>query len=1091
MRLTIVVFCMLPLTAAAQDILNATQAVQARLEPGKKNSYNLELKKNDYIELLTQQQDVDIVLSLLGPDGKELQNVNFLGVGGTELLTHVADSDGQYRLEIRGASQGSAGSYVLNLTAQRAATPHDREVADADVRLRNTTEETNQSAEALEALAVVFHGLGVGRREAQALFRAGVHRQRRRQLREAVADYERADAIFQSAPDLAGRGLTLQGLGAAYSSLSQREKAISYYNQALAIRREILDRAGESETLNDLGIAHRSLSEYDKAIVYFERAFTIAREIRNRGLEGGPLNNLGTCYYLLSQYEKAITYYQQALVIRRESKDRTREANTLENIASAYSSISQYEKAISFHDQALMAMREAKDRAGEAAILNNIGIAYSSLNQYEKAIGYYQEALAIRREIQDRGGEAQPLNNLGLAYSSLRRYDEAIKCYEQALAINREVKDRAGEETTLNNFGMAYNALADYQKATSYFDQALPITREIRDRTGEGEVLDSLGLAYRSLGQYEKAVSYFEQALLIGREVKDRAQEVETLSDLMRTCILLKQSRLAIFYGKQAINVIQSIRSEIRGLKKESQSAFIEGNKDHYRVLANVLVSQGRLIEAQQVLNLLKEQEFFNYVRRDERSAGPSGRADMTQDESQWAQRYRAVSETLVAKGVQIEELEGRFRKQPALMDDPLLKEQHAALLKDLQSGNLAFQQYLRERNQYFAASREGLAASIDLRDVEAFRSDLAELGHGAVAIYTLVTSDRYIAILVTSRLQRAYESETGLAELSRKIMAFREAIQNRRSDARELAEELYKVLIPPALTRDLEQARAETLMWSLDGPLRYVPIAALHDGKQYLLEKYRLAVITPASNARLKAPPKTTWRVAAFGVSRAHEGFSPLPSVKAELAWVVRENSREPGVLNGTRLLDDKFTRDAFDRELIKGYPVIHIASHFSFKPGDETRSFLLLGDGGQFSLAELKSADMIFAGVDLLTLSACSTGLGDIRTSDGSEVESFGVLAQRKGAKAIVASLWPVADVSTALLMRELYRIRQMNPALTKLDALREAQLEFLHGKLTSSSAILRSRGVTLVPDAQLSSADFRHPYFWAPFFVMGNWL
>ena len=120
----------------------------------------------------------------------------------------------------------------------------------------------------------------------------------------------------------------------------------------------------------------------------------------------------------------------------------------------------------------------------------------------------------------------------------------------------------------------------------------------------------------------------------------------------------------------------------------------------------------------------------------------------------------------------------------------------------------------------------------------------------------------------------------------------------------------------------------------------------------------------------------------------------------------------------------------------------MVHVASHFNFRSGGETRSFLLLGDGRQFSLADLKTADTIFAGVDLLALSACSTGLADIRTSDGSEVEGFGVLAQRKGAKTVVASLWPVADQSTALLMREFYRIRQSKSAPTKLDALREAR-------------------------------------------------
>ena len=1083
---------LLPLPATAQVALELNKPVQARLDAGRADSYKLELKKGDYIEVLAEQREVDIVLSLFDPGRKQLQEINLLGIGGTELLIQLADLEGAYGLEVRAARRDSAGSYALHLTAQRAATAHDREVAAADVRLRDMPPASStQSGEALEALAEDFRRLDVPRRQAQALLEAGGQHRQRYQFSEAASDYERADRAFEALHDLGGRRLALGELGSTYRFLNQHEKAIGYFEQALAIDREVKDRAAEGEPLNNLGIAYRSLSQYEQAISYFEQALAIDREVKNRAGESGPLNNLGTVYLSLGQYEKAIGYFEQALAIRREVKDRRAEAGTLENLAMAYNSLSQYEKSISYHEQALAVMREVKNRAGEGGTLNNLGIAYRSLSQDEKAISYFEQALAIHREVKDRRAEAHSLNNLGDAYLSLSQYEKAISYFEQALAIHREVRDRSGEAKNLNNLGFAYRYLSQHKKAISYLEQALAIDREVKNRAEEGGTLRNLGYTYLSLSESEKAITYFYQALAIDREVKNRAEEGEVLNNLMQTWISLKQPRIAVLYGKQAVNVIQSIRSDIQGLSKESQNAFLEGNKDAYRTLADVLIAQGRLIEAQQVLNLLKEQEFFHYVRRNERSAGPSGRADLTEEESQWAERYRASSEVLVAKGVQMDELEGRIRKQPALMGDPTIKAQLAALQKDLEAGNRAFQQYLSEMKQDFAAKPESAVTRIDFRDVEAFKTDLAELKHGAVAIYTLVTTDRYSAILVTPRVQRAYESAIKSDELNRKILAFREATQNPHSDLRELAQELYKILIPPALAHDLQQAGAQTLMWSLDGPLRYIPIAALYDGKQYLIEKYRVAVFTPASQARLKELPRTTWRVAGFGVTQPHEGFAPLPSVTAELASVVRENPREPGVLDGRRLLDDQFTREAMDQELVKGYPVVHLASHFSFRPGDETHSFLLLGDGSRFSLADLKTADTIFAGVDLLTLSACSTGLGDIHTSDGSEVEGFGVLAQRKGAKAVVASLWPVADVSTALLMREFYRIRKTKPALTKLDALREAQLELLHGELTNGSPSSRQRGLVHDPTGPTAPQDFRHPYFWAPFFLMGNWL
>ena len=156
----------------------------------------------------------------------------------------------------------------------------------------------------------------------------------------------------------------------------------------------------------------------------------------------------------------------------------------------------------------------------------------------------------------------------------------------------------------------------------------------------------------------------------------------------------------------------------------------------------------------------------------------------------------------------------------------------------------------------------------------------------------------------------------------------------------------------------------------------------------------------------------------------------------------------------------------------LLKGYPVVHIASHFRFQPGNETQSYLLLGDGDHLTLAQLINSTNLFLGVQLLTLSACETGMGD-----GTEVEGFGAMAERQGAEAVIASLWPVADASTKMLMHRFYRNRELSPGKTKLEALREAQLDLL--------SRTKRHGRSAPP------SPYTHPYYWAPFFLMGNWL
>jgi len=187
---------------------------------------------------------------------------------------------------------------------------------------------------------------------------------------------------------------------------------------------------------------------------------------------------------------------------------------------------------------------------------------------------------------------------------------------------------------------------------------------------------------------------------------------------------------------------------------------------------------------------------------------------------------------------------------------------------------------------------------------------------------------------------------------------------------------------------------------------------------------------------------------------------------------------------------------------ELRKRHKVVHIASHFQFAPGNETSSALLLGDGSFLSLAQIKSLPNVFGGVDLLTLSACNTATGG-SGANGQEVEGFGVLAQRQGAKAVVASLWPVFDTSAKVLMQDFYRLREAKHDITKAEALRQAQLRLLHGV----AAIEEANAKAETTDRRIVHEEppvagtkprftvdpkrpFAHPYYWAPFILIGNW-
>ena len=728
----------------------------------------------------------------------------------------------------------------------------------------------------------------------------------------------------------------------------------------------------------------------------------------------------------------------------------------------------------------------------EGWILIDMGTTYGDLGEYDAAIASYEQALVLQRKIKDRRGEGRALANLGWCYLHVKQYEEAISYSEQALVIQQDIKDRPGGGETLNVLGDAASRLGQYEKSIGYQRQALSIAREINDRLVESRALNGLSDAYFNLRQYETAISSAEQALAISREVKDRDAESVGLSGLMDTWRAYGKPSLAIFYGKQAVNTIQSIRSDIGGLSQNLQHSFLSDNEKPYHTLAGILIAEGRLAEAEQVLALLKEEEYFQFIRRDAgEDASLNRRADLTPDEAEYANRYREIGDRLMAIGVERSEL---LEKKTLTVEQ---SEHLVQLERDLEVSNQAFDHFLVGLTQHFSARADVTRRIDDLRETQGIMEDLRDLPTGTVAVYTWVGDDKFRAILRTPDAQKAYEYPIKAADLNRKIDEFREVVQDPTLDPRPLARELYNILIA-GMADDLRQAGAQTLMWSLDGTLRYVPLAALFDGKQYLIEQYRLSVMTLASNARLKDRPDQKWRAAGFGVTRGSEGTSALPSVSGELTGIISTRPGDGGVLSGEIKLDDQFTQESMRQTLLKRYPVVHIASHFHFQPGNDTDSFLLLGSGAHLTLAELKTSANLFGGVQLLTLSACNTGVGD-----GAEVEGFGTLAQRQGAKAVVASLWPVADASTSLLMQAFYRIRESSPGMTKLEALRESQLRLLHGDVQLKAAAESNRGVaskrkssaTGGPEAPSfpfsANAPHAHPYYWAPFFLMGNCL
>ena len=468
-------------------------------------------------------------------------------------------------------------------------------------------------------------------------------------------------------------------------------------------------------------------------------------------------------------------------------------------------------------------------------------------------------------------------------------------------------------------------------------------------------------------------------------------------------------------------------------------------------------------------------------------------------------------------------------------------------------------------------------------------RLTVAGLGNrppaGVAYIETLEGTSRLSVIVSTSRRRLSVSTPLTAAALNGQVATLRSLLSDPASQPEASAHRLYNLLLPAQITAALDQDHITTLVWSLDGSLRYIPVAALYDGHRYLVERYENVVYcaveldsrlistdrTPSRTTQLPAstplPPHTGGELSSrdigvcptlpasggvarsagvgldlvregvrsaltsresnstalgLGVSQAHivtdaitgtqTAFDALPAVPAELHEVIREPGDGAGVLPGRILIDGGFSARSMRGALASGRCVVHIASHFQLLPGDDAQSYLLLGDGTPMTVAQLEGQTHLFRGVQMLTLSACSTAIG----GDGKEIDGLAGVARSQGAESVMATLWPVTDPSTLAFMGRFYTARRTQSSAA---ALRAAQLSLLHpagppgphsprGAGTPSPPWKKPRTHAKLDDSSVrvsspssgskgtreweggsSGGPYAHPYYWAPFILMGD--
>jgi CHAT domain-containing protein len=326
--------------------------------------------------------------------------------------------------------------------------------------------------------------------------------------------------------------------------------------------------------------------------------------------------------------------------------------------------------------------------------------------------------------------------------------------------------------------------------------------------------------------------------------------------------------------------------------------------------------------------------------------------------------------------------------------------------------------------------------------------------------IYPIILPDRLEVILsLPNQPLRHYATSIAQSDLESLLNKMRRSLRRTSLDQERLplSQKVYDWLVRPAES-ELAASGIKTLVFALDGSLKNVPMAALYDGQQYLVEKYSVALTPSLQLLEPRLLAREQIKVLVGGLSEARQGFLALPGVESEVKQI---ESNIPTQV----LLNQQFTSTAL-QDQIKAvpFPVVHLATHGQFSSNAEN-TFILAWDE-RINVKELGGLLQARAQnerkpIELLVLSACQTAAGDNRAALG-----LAGVAVRSGARSTLATLWSVDDRSTSSFMVEFYQGLAQSQ-VTKVQALRDAQL------------------------ALLKQPEFRHPYYWAPFVLVGNWL
>ncbi len=888
--------------------------------------------------------------------------------------------------------------------------------------------------------------------------------------------------------------LQLVELGRKHYQAGEFEEGAKVWQQAAEAFAARGDRLNQAMALSNLSLTEQQLGKWDKAKAAIAQSLTLLETLpktpEQQRILASTLDIQGQRQLAVGQPENALPTWQQAADIYGKIGDQNGVMRSQINQAQAMQDLGLYPWACQTLLEALEL--DSKDcevseiglqnlKAQQSVPLQILGLR--SLGNVLRVIGQTEQSQKVLLKSWQLGSELKNYLDLGAIYLNLGNTARALG-NQKLLRGQRKPLETSTQPVDCIKGGTNKTAAEFYQQAAACYRQAelgaapstkiqaqlnlLSLSLQTRQWFPVRALLSKIASQLERLPPSRTAISArlkLAQNLICLQSGMNRTR-AKFPSPILQSCPLLQlgDNELLSSTAPSWQEIHQLVTAAIRQAQTLGDRQA-EANARGY--LAAIYQQMGKWLEAQQLTErALQGISAFDNSELVYLWQWQLGRLYQLQGKPQEAiaaytsawEILQSLRQDLVATNPDIQ---FNFRDRV----EPVYRELVAGLLQP--SPNQ--QEKLGEISQENLKKARDIIESLQLAElndffreacIDAQPQQIDQLDPQAAVIYSIILPERLAIILSLPQQPLRYY-----------------AISAREQEVERVFDDLWATLTPFVLTREplrpkqkfydwlirpaeaeLERSEIKTLVFVMDGVLRSVPVAALHDGQQYLIEKYNLALTPGLQLLTPRSLSPEQLRTLVAGLAEARQGFSPLPGVKEEVKEIAE-------VVSAEVLLDQDFTRPRLQREIeAASFPVVHLATHGQFSSqADDT--FLLTWD----ERINVKSLDQLLrerqqqegSPIELLILSACQTATGDKRA-----VLGLAGVAVRSGARSTLATLWSVQDQSTADLMSQFYETLSQT-GVSKAEALRQAQLSLLR------------------------SPQYQHPFYWAPFVLVGNWL